>query len=264
MNTVGSFNQSYGQLGNQLFQLALLFAVRQRNGHDFYLARNGETLWNCIDVDLPATGPECVHRYDERFGSCNFDADVFAQPDGTAYHGYFQSYRYAEDCKESLIRYLRFQDRHRALGEACLFALRRQYKRPLVAVHVRRGDYVTQRHLFGDLPEDGYYERAFQAIGHEVTYVVFSDDLPWCRQFPTFAPAVFMELDHFTSLYVMTRCDINVIANSSFSWWGAYLNPNTEVYAPSPWFTRGWAPPNDRQDDIVPPTWKTLPVWGLR
>jgi Glycosyl transferase family 11 len=262
VNTIGSFGQHIGQLGNQLFQVALLFAIKQRRGHDFYLAHNGESLWDCIDLDIPATGPECAHRFDERFGSCNFDPGVFEQPDGTAYHGFFQSYRYLEDCKDSLTRYLRFHEHHRALAEACLFALRRQHQRPLVSVHVRRGDYVTNSHLFGDLPADGYYERVVEAIGSDVTYLVFSDDLPWCRRSLDLGTTVFVDLDHFSTLYLMTRCDVNVVANSSFSWWGAFLNPMSEVYAPSRWFGPAWLPPNDRQDDIVLPTWSTVPVWA--
>ena len=51
----------------------------------------------------------------------------------------------------------------------------------------------------------------------------------------------------------MAGCDVNIVANSSFSWWGAYLNPAADVYAPSRWFGPAMDPPNDRQDDIVPP-----------
>jgi hypothetical protein len=61
---------------------------------------------------------------------------------------------------------------------------------------------------------------------------------------------------------MMTGCDVNVVANSSFSWWGAYLNPTAEVYAPSRWFGLQMEPPNDRQDDILPPQWRTIPVYG--
>ena len=60
----------------------------------------------------------------------------------------------------------------------------------------------------------------------------------------------------------MAGCDVNIVANSSFSWWGAYLNPASDVYAPSRWFGPAMGPPNDRQDDIVPPSWRTIPVFG--
>lgn len=264
MITQANFSEYFGRLGNQLFQVGLLFAIAQDRGHDFYLPHNGETLWECFDLDVPAEGPECIHRFDEVNGSCNYDSRVFEQPDGTSYHGYFQSYRYLEDCKPSLARFLRFKFKYRALCEATLIALRRRYRLPLVSLHVRRDDFLSPGNIerFGDLVSEGYYDRVVEAIGDDVTYLVFSDDLPWCRQSLQLERVKFVELDHCTSLCLMTRCDANVVANSSFSWWGAYLNPSGEVYAPSRWFGAATPPPNDVQNDIVPPTWRTIPVFG--
>lgn len=242
----------------------MLFAVRQRHGHDFYLPRNGEALWECFDLDVAASGPEWTHRFDEVNGSCNYDARVFDQPDGTGYHGYFQSYRYLDDCKAPLAQYLRFRPEHRARSAAIGLAYRRRHHRPLVALHVRRGDYLVPAALdsWGDLAGDGYYQRAIAAIGTDVTYVVFSDDLAWCRQFFDLESVEFADFDHNTSLALMTECDVNVIANSTFSWWGAFLNPRAEVYAPSRWFGPAMPAPNDRQDDILPPAWRTIPTFA--
>jgi hypothetical protein len=261
--TNGAFGERYGKLGNQIFQLGLLFAISQRHGYDFYLPHDGESLWDCFDLDVPAHGPESGNRFQEVNGSCNYDPRVFEQPDGTAYHGYFQSYRYLEDCRASLTRFLRFKFVHRARGEAMLFAYRRRHHRPLVSVHVRRGDYAVpeSEHAWGNLASDGYYDRAVKVIGDDVAYLVFSDDLEWCRRSLDLECVEFVEADHFTALSMMTGCDVNVVANSSFSWWGAYLNPTAEVYAPSRWFGRQMEPPNDRQDDIVPPQWRTIPVY---
>jgi hypothetical protein len=263
MITNGAFSNRYGRLGNQIFQVALLFAVGQRRGHDFYLSRNDEALWDCFDLDVPTDGAPCTYRFDEVNGSCNYDPRAFEQPDGTAYHGYFQSYRYLDECKASLVRFLRFNGSYRALTEAMLFAYRRRHGRPLVSVHVRRGDYVVPdaEGSWGNLASDGYYERAVQAIGDDVAYLVFSDDLAWCRRSFDLECVEFVDVDHCTSLCLMTGCDVNVVANSSFSWWGAYLNPRAEVYAPSRWFGTAMPPPNDRQDDILPPAWRTIPTF---
>jgi hypothetical protein len=262
MNTIGNFGE--GRLGNQLFQVGLLFALRHHRGHDFYLARGGQVLWDGFDLDVPAVGPTCRHRFDEVHGSCNFDARVFEQPPGTAFHGYFQSYRYLSDCKASLVRFLRFKFAVRAHSEAILYAYRRRHRRPLVAVHVRRDDYLRHglEDQWGNLATDGYYHRAIEEIGPDVTYLVFSDDLGWCRRSFDLEHVEFADFDHFTCLALMSRCDVNVIANSSFSWWGAFLNPDATVYAPSRWW-RGLPPPNDRQDDICPPSWKTIPTFDV-
>jgi len=264
MITNAMFGEGWGRLGNQLFQVGLLFAISQRHGHDFYLPHNGETVWDCFDLDVPAEGPECIHRFDEVNGSCNYDPRVFEQPDGTSFYGYFQSYRYLEGCEASFARFLRFNFNYRARSEAMLFAYRRRHRRPLVSVHVRRVDYVVPEveDAWGNLASDGYYERAIRAIGDDVTYLVFSDDLEWCRGYFDLECVEFVDIDHCTSLCLMTGCDVNVVANSSFSWWGAYLNPTGEVYAPSRWFGPAMPPPNDRQNDIVPPAWRTIPVYA--
>jgi hypothetical protein len=264
MITNATFGERYGRLGNQLFQIGLLFAINQRHGYDFYLPHDDETVWECFDLDIPAEGPEWIHRFDEVNGSCNYDPRVFDQPDGTGYHGYFQSYRYLEGHETSFARFLRFRFDYRARAEAMLFAYRRRYQRPLVSLHVRRVDYVGPEveNAWGNLASDGYYERAVRAIGDDVTYLVFSDDLEWCRRFFDLECVEFVDIDHCTSLCLMTRCDVNVVANSSFSWWGAYLNPAGEVYAPSRWFGPSMPPPNHRQDDIVLPGWRTIPVYA--
>ena len=261
MNTCGTFGTHHGRLGNQIFQMALLHAVRERHGYDFYLPPHGEALWECFDLDIPCAGPEPTHEFHEEHGSCNYDPRVFDQPDATAYRGYFQSYRYLEDCKSSLVRSLRFKSDHRARSEAMLYAYRRRYRRPLVSLHVRRTEYLLSEDKWGNLAKDGYYERAMALVGDDVTYLVFSDDLEWCRNYFDIEVVEFPEVDDYTTLCLMTGCDVNIIANSSFSWWGAYLNPNTEVIAPRRWW-RALEPPNDRQDDIVPPGWRTIPTFG--
>jgi hypothetical protein len=264
MITTSSFSQRLGKLGNQIFQVGVLFAIEQRRGHQYFLTRDGEDLWECFDLDVPRTGPGCTSHFGEVNGSCNYDLRVFEQPDGTLFHGYFQCYRYFEGCEQELRRFLRFRLEHRARSEATLFALRRRYRRPLVSVHVRRGDYVSTGNgdHWGDLARDGYYERAVAAIGSDVTYLVFSDDLPWCRESLGIEDAHYVDLDAYASLCMMTGCDINVIANSTFSWWGAYLNQHADVYAPSRWYGPAMTPPNDVQNDILLPSWRKIPVYG--
>jgi hypothetical protein len=266
MNSVEAFGDHYGRLGNQVFQIALLFAIRARHGHTFYVPRNGEPVWDCFDLAIPSEGPRTTQRFEEAFGPCNFDPGAFEQPDGTAFRGYYQSYRYVEDSKDALLRFLRFHERHRAFSDAMLHAYRRRHGRPVVSVHVRRGDYVDAgvEDAWGDLARDGYYQRAVEAIGDDVVYVVFSDDVGWCRRSLDLGASrvEFADFDHSASLCMMTGCDVSVVANSTFSWWGAYLNPTSEVYAPSRWFGPAMPPPNDRQDDIVPPEWRTIPVFA--
>ncbi len=128
-----------------------------------------------------------------------------------------------------------------------------------VSVHVRRSDYVTNNsHIV--LPKT-YYEAALAHLAHvapEAYYYIFSDDIPWCRKHLDLpGPAVFV--DHngpeadFEDLRLMNLCKHHIIANSSFSWWGAWLgnNPQKIVISPRKWFSDS----HRKTHDLVPETW---------
>lgn len=107
-----------------------------------------------------------------------------------------------------------------------------------VSIHVRRGDYVNNE-FYVDLFKNGYYERAMYLFPEE-KFIVFSDDIEWCKQQEIFKDCAFSEgNDEIEDLNMMASCKHNIIANSSYSWWAAYLNPNPakEVVAPKEWYT---------------------------
>lgn len=101
------------------------------------------------------------------------------------------------------------------------------------AIHVRRGDYLAMSDLYV-MVAMAYYEEAMAATSPP--YLVFSDDIPWCKaNFPS--ECTFMEHNRdYEDLFLMTSCDAVVTANSSFSWWGAWLGSGRRIY-PSRWFT---------------------------
>lgn len=96
---------------------------------------------------------------------------------------------------------------------------------PYVAIHVRRTD-MTTNNFDVNLSETDYYERAMEMFPG-ANFLVFSDDIPWCRNKWATNPRVsFSTGDEVEDLNKMTSCEHIITANSSFSWWGAYLNPN--------------------------------------
>jgi glycosyl transferase family 11 len=115
---------------------------------------------------------------------------------------------------------------------------------PYVSIHVRRGDYVPHP-LFVNLWETRYYERAI-ALFPEDNFLVFSDDTLWCQRKwgndPRFSVIGNGRTD-IEDMNQMASCKSNIIANSSFSWWAAYLNPNPQkqVIYPQEWHTDGVA-----------------------
>ena len=137
-----------------------------------------------------------------------------------------------------------------------------------VSVHIRRGDYVTDEYaasLFGALPLN-YYQRAMARMVASVPdacFYVFSDDIAWARdalggRYPTVYVDRFSTDEDYLDLKVMSCCKHNIIANSTFSWWGAWLNRNPAkiVMAPYEWYR----PEKIDNDDVVitPPSWIRL------
>lgn len=110
------------------------------------------------------------------------------------------------------------------------------------SIHVRRGNYVDRQH-FHPLQTIDYYKQSISIIGEETLFLIFSDDIEWCKTNLNFIKnKIFISgnLD-YQDLYLMSMCNHNIIANSSFSWWGAWLNNhnNKKVIYPSHWFNNG-------------------------
>lgn len=111
-------------------------------------------------------------------------------------------------------------------------------KKDAVAIHVRRGDYVNNP-FYVDLFAEGYYERAMAEFPNK-KFIVFSDDVEWCKKQEIFKDAFVSNLPEVFDFNDMAACSGHIIANSSFSWWAAFISPYTEkVVAPKAWYTDG-------------------------
>ena len=189
--------------------------------------------------------------------------EFWDQPDGTYLDGMFQSEKFFGAAAAALRRH--FSPRYPS--PPALLALGEQIGRgPSVAVHFRRGDYVRNpifSREMGVLPI-GYYERAVRALQERhsgLTWYIFSDDIEAvAREFTPPGPHVFVRTapsdQPYEKIRLMSRCDHAIIGNSTFAWWGAWLNaaPARTVIAPDPWFA---ASANDGRD-VVPETWLRL------
>ena len=161
--------------------------------------------------------------------------------------GYFQSERYFNSIAGDLRNW--FSPRE-PLGDSAAAALKRiEASRLPVSVHVRRGDYLKPgtHEVHGTLGESFYrevFDRLESMIGREAELFIFSDDPSAAEQLLSFVPG--SRLNHvcgdperpWEDIVLMARCRHHVIANSSFSWWGAWLNPSPDkiVVAPRAWF----------------------------
>lgn len=103
------------------------------------------------------------------------------------------------------------------------------------SIHVRRGDYLGIQHIL-PCPDMSYYQSAVRLLGDHEHFVIFSDDPSWCKTaFSDVPNKTIVEENELVSLKMMTMCTKHIIANSSFSWWGAYLSDSDDVVIPSRW-----------------------------
>ena len=107
------------------------------------------------------------------------------------------------------------------------------------SIHIRRGDYLGFPN-YHPTQSIEYYKEAIQIIGEEKHFLVFSDDIKWCKENFGFLinKTLISDNKDYEDLYLMSMCKNNIIANSTFSWWGAWLNKNEtkKVIAPKKWF----------------------------
>lgn len=134
-----------------------------------------------------------------------------------------------------------------------------------VSLHIRRGDYVANQktHAFHGVCSPRYYQDAVRFISQKIphpTFFIFSDDIDWVKEhFRIAQPAMYVSdgtIPDYEELVIMSNCKHHIIANSSFSWWGAWLNPHTEkiVVTPKKWFASESVP----TQDLIPDTWITI------
>ena len=111
----------------------------------------------------------------------------------------------------------------------------------MVAIHVRRGDYVNNSFYVDLLSETAYYEAAMELFPDR-QFVVFSDDIEWCKQQSIFKDCEFSHGTELEDMNNMASCNAHIIANSSFSYWAAFISPySKKIVAPSKdnWYTDG-------------------------
>ncbi len=175
--------------------------------------------------------------------------------DGVVISGNFQSEKYFSDHADTIRQELRLDGIRAVQGHP-------MEPEGLVSVHVRRGDYVSLDGFLMNDPAD-YYATAMAYISERVPnarFLVFSDDIAWCRNQEVFHNCIFSwpkpNQDHMADLYHMSHCAHYIIANSSFSWWAAWLNGNREkiVIAPKYWFKNQ----RTRDLEIVPNSWVVI------
>lgn len=275
-----------GGLGNQLFQYAAGRTLAYINNTELKLdvtgfsenkLRNFELFNFNIDAEfakieeinslLPAHNFEKAFQYISparrksyyRERQFRFDKRVLKLGNRVYLKGYFQSENYFFPAKELIRKELSLKP---AITDHLSDTAAFLQHQPSVSVHIRRGDMSADSltNQYHGLVPVSYYKEAISRMkeyhGSPVFYI-FSDDIAWARENLPLENAVYasgeLSKNHLEDFYLMSRCRHHIIANSSFSWWAAWLNdyPDKKVIAPKNWFNKG---PKDTQD-LIPQGW---------
>ncbi len=249
------------------FELDKVFVnVKMETGFDkeFFTAYD---KWNLIKADKKRVKEfrrDFRNRYfwgeaEDEVG--RYQAEVYLT-ENCVFAGYWQTEKYFIDIRKELLDDLQFLNGN---GEQRLKALGQQLlgNDNYVSVHVRRGDYLQFSEIYGDICGEQYYQKAMAYINQRVcspVFVFFSDDIGWVKEHYGDENSIYIEESMFEDyqswydMYLMSCCSHNIIANSTFSWWGAWLNQREEkmVIAPQKWMN------TLNMTDICPKTWLRL------
>jgi len=253
-----------GRLGNQMFQYASLRGIAARRGYDFGIPDSNfsnewvtHQLFEVFDlVHLPKNNIRYLDNGHAPVASekhFHFDKQLFDQcPNEVSLHGFFQSEKYFKHIEESIREDFTFRSH---IKDPCMEMM--DGLDNVLSIHVRRTDYLTNSANHHNL-NIGYYEEALKKFDNNQV-IIFSDDPEWCKQQRLFSDDKFMiseSGDNKIDLCLMSMCTHHIIANSSFSWWGAWLARSKKVIAPSKWFGPNNSHLNTK--DLYPDNWEII------
>jgi len=188
-----------------------------------------------------------------------FNPEVFDFNEPVYLEGYWQTEKYFKDITDIIRKEFVLKDEYSIENKEITKKIKNCNA---VSLHIRRGDYVTSAttNKFHGICSLDYYEKAVRHIADGVqdpNFFIFSDDIEWVKEnLKIDHPAAYVSdgvLKDYEELTLMSYCKHNIIANSSFSWWGAWLNNNPEkiVIAPKQWF----ADTSIDISDVIPENW---------
>ena len=256
-----------GRLCNQMFQYASLKGIARNTGAEicipYYEQAVDDGIGNMLRTELFDSFDLDVKRQllnnghapvvSERF--FHFDEELFKLcPDHVSLQGYFQTEKYFKHIEDEIRNDFTFDA---GIADPCKEMIS-GVENP-IALHVRRTDYIQNAENHFNLSLE-YYEEALKQFDDDRNVIVFSDDPKWCLEQDLFSDDRFIvseNEDNRVDLCLMSLCSDFIIANSTYSWWGAWLSSNKDkkVIAPVQWFGKTGYTKDHNTKDLIPDDW---------
>ena len=276
-----------GGLGNQMFQFATGFAIAKKNNVRLSLDLsyiNQRQLFNGFELEKvfdiyskvsflnnalsfkSVNFKEILNKIDITFYNFkephfHYTSNILDIPKHSFLDGYWQSELYFKNYSKEIKKIFNFSDQ---LNEQNYLIANDINKNDSVSIHIRRGDFLLKRNNNHKIDLKNYYLKAIDKSSKcfkNPKYFIFTDDSLWVTEnfildYSYIVVDVNRGAKSFLDMYLMSLCKSNIIANSSFSWWSAWLNNNKDkiIYAPKDWF-------NDKSictDHLIPNSWNIL------
>lgn len=224
-----------GRLGNQMFQIAATIGVAKKHSAKYFFRRwrYSQYFENPVPTRPFINLRPWSNYYQPNYSSSKISPGLVS----LSLVGYFQSEIYFKHCENDIRNYFTLKNKWveyiknkypQLQGDTC-------------SIHVRRGDYIAKPDCH-PIQTLSYYENAAKELYgtnlNNINFIICSDDIEWCKKNFKFSKMTFIEGEvDIIDMFIMSMCGDNIIANSSFSWWSAWLNQNqNRVVAPNNWY----------------------------
>ena len=276
-----------GGLGNQMFQFATGYSIAKKKNIELNLdlswfnrrnLHNGFELDNVFDIyskinflnkpfsfkrfklkELFIKIDRTYKTFDEPY--FHYTSEIDNIPEHSFLRGYWQSEIYFKEYKNEIKNIFTF---NRSLNGENNKIAQDIINNKSVSIHIRRGDFLLKRNHKHQVDLTKYYSEAIKIVKKNYTspkFYIFTDDFDWVSKNNLInSNYVFVNINQgmnsFIDMQLMSLCNINILANSSFSWWGAWLNNNNDktIFAPKNWFSDK----SINTDDLIPKTWNKI------
>lgn len=258
-----------GGLGNQLFQYAFARHLSLIKNSKLFFDKSSFINYKLHDyalhnfnINIEFFNYEFKDLLEIKEKHFHFDADFNLLPDNIYIDGYWQSEKYFFQIRDVLKNDLQIINK---MSKSDLEIKNLIDSSNSVSIHIRRGDYAIgtyQDQVLETLPLEYYYQsiKYLSCTNKNLMLFIFSDDIDWVKDnFKVNCDVTYVDHNSkknaFQDLRLMSLCKYNIIANSSFSWWAAWLNKNINkiIIAPSVWFSKNAKNLNSK--DIIPDKW---------